>query len=166
MMALLDRVILVVGHCFSWLWILLSIPFLPAKVLFCFVLFCFIFEKSEELRVARRHLEPGYAPSKWPGRSLGIQPGPEPIPTEGRRETEGLGKRTPHSLEVLGDPRSRRAQEARLGRWRWDRWERSLLPLNTSETPSWSEEQSERPTVFQYIWRSKPKDRGHWKIRW
>ena len=50
------------------------------------------------------------------------------------------------------------------GRWQRDRWEWSPLPLNTSETPSWSEEQSEQSTVFQHIWRSKTKDRGHWKI--
>ena len=50
-------------------------------------------------------------------------------------------------------------------RWQRDRWEPSPLPLNTSETPSWSEEQREQPTVFQHIWRSETKDRGHWKIR-
>ena len=51
------------------------------------------------------------------------------------------------------------------GRWWWDRWERSPLPLNTSETPSWSEEQSKQSTVSQHIWRPETKDRGHWKIR-
>ena len=50
-----------------------------------------------------------------------------------------------------------------FGRWRRDRWERSTLPLGTSEMLSWSELQSKQPTVFQYIWRSEKKDRGHWK---
>lgn len=62
--------------------------------------------------MARPRLEPGYAPSKRPGRSLGIQPGPEPIPTEGPRETAGPGKRTLHSLGVPGYPRSGRAHVA------------------------------------------------------
>ena len=52
-------------------------------------------------------------------------------------------------------------------RWWWDRWEQSLLLLGTSEMPSWSEEQSKQPTVFQHIWRLETKHcRGHWKIRW
>ena len=49
-------------------------------------------------------------------------------------------------------------------RWWRDRWERSPLPLNTSEKPSWSEEQRKQPTVFQHIWRSETKDRVQWKI--
>ena len=50
------------------------------------------------------------------------------------------------------------------GRWRRDKWEWSPLPLNASETPSSSEEQSEQPMVFQHIWRSDTRDRGPWKI--
>ena len=46
-------------------------------------------------------------------------------------------------------------------RWWRNRWKHSPLPLNTSETPSWSEEQSEQTTVFQHIWRSETKDREH-----
>ena len=37
------------------------------------------------------------------------------------------------------------------GRWRQHRWERNPLPRNAREIPSWSEEQSEQPTVFQHI---------------
>ena len=52
----------------------------------------------------------------------------------------------------------------KVGRWWPDRWDRSPLPLNTSEILSWSKEQNEQPTVFQHIRRSEIKDRGHWKI--
>ena len=50
------------------------------------------------------------------------------------------------------------------GRWRQHRWERNPLPLGAREIPSWSEEQSEHPTVLQHIRRLETKDRGHWKI--
>ena len=77
---------------------------------------------------------------------------PRPTPRAGRETTQQPLTTEPNRKEPVG-------------RWRWDRWEQSPLPLNTSEIPSWSEEQIEQPTVFQNIWRSETKDRGHRKIR-